>query len=301
MPSLRPAFVPVRPFLAGVLPLVAVLLLGAAPHISAAQEAPATTEGADAATDVLALSDALRIGEVMEVMRDEGLEYGETLESDMFPGGGGAAWQSKVSGIYDADAMVATFNDSLSDALAGDGDTAQRAAEFFASPLGQRVVQLEIEARRALLNDAAEDAAQLAWADMEAEDDPRAALIRRFAEVNDLIESNVTGALNSNLAFSRGLAGAGLMGEMPQDEMLAEVWSQEDAVRTETEEWLYPYLALAYRPLSDAELTQYIDFSATPEGQRLNRALFAAFAVLFERISTDLGAAAATQLQGQDI
>ena len=297
MPSLRPAFRPVRPFVAGVLPLIAALVLGAVPQGGLAQESPAAT----AEAGIAALSDALRIREVMEVMREEGLQYGETLEADMFPGSGGAAWQAKVSAIYDADAMVATFNDALTEALSGEAATARVATEFFASPLGQKVVRLEIEARRALLDEVAEGSAQLGWADMEGEDDPRADLIRRFAEVNDLIDSNVTGALNSNLAFYRGLAGAGLMGEMPQEDMLAEVWAQEEAVRAETEDWLYPYLALAYRPLSDAELTAYIEFSATPEGQGLNRALFSAFAVLFERISAELGAAAAIQLQGQDI
>lgn len=302
MPSLRPA----RSVLSGaVLPLVAALLLAAPlPALAQATVAPdtgtagATASGAEAVQD---LSAALRIGDVLAVMRDEGLDYGKSLEADMFPGAGGAAWAAKVAAVYDADRMARTFTTAFAEALRDNPATAKAATAFFAAPLGQRIISLEIEARRALLEEAAEDAATLAWAELEAEDDPRAALIRRFAEVNDLVESNVTGALNANLAFYRGLAGAGAFGDMPQEDMLAEVWAQEESVRAETEDWLYPYLALAYRPLSDEDLTAYTDFSATPEGQRLNRALFSAFAALFDGISEQLGQAAAIQLQGQDI
>lgn len=283
-----------------VLPLVAVCLL-AVPAPLPAQDNPAPQASATAAPAMDALTQALRISDVLDVMRDEGLEYGGSLEAEMFPGGGGAAWTAKVAAIYDPARMTATFTTAFAEALRDDPATAKAATEFFASAVGQKIVTLEIEARRALLDEAAEDAAKVAWADLDAEDDPRAALIRRFADVNDLIESNVTGALNANLAFYRGLAGAGAAGDMPMEDMLAEVWSQEDAVRVETEDWLYPYLALAYRPLSDEDLTAYTDFSATPEGQRLNRALFSAFAALFDGISEQLGQAAAIQLQGQDI
>lgn len=300
MPSLRFACIRLRPLGQGAFPgavlLAAALWLGV-PQMAAAQEPPAAV----AMADVVALSAVLRIDDVFAVMRDEGVEYGETLDADMLGGGGGSAWRAKVSEIYDPAAMTATFNAALVDSLAQNAKAAQAATDFFAAPLGQRVIGLEIDARRALLDDFVEDAAQLAWAEMDASDDPRAALLRRFAEVNDLVDSNVTGALNSNLAFYRGLGGAGALGDMPQDELLAEVWAQEDAVRAETEEWLFPYLALAYRPLSDADLTAYTDFSATPDGQVLNRALFGAFAVVFEGISERLGAAAALQMQGQDI
>ena len=92
-------------------------------------------------------------------------------------------------------------------------------------------------------------------------------------------------------------------GGAPRDEgeMLAEVWGQEDQVRADTEAWLFPFLALAYQPLSDAELKAYVAFSASPEGQRLNRALFAGFDAVFEAVSADLGRAAGLELRGRDI
>jgi hypothetical protein len=110
------------------------------------------------------------------------------------------------------------------------------------------------------------------------------------------------GALNANLAFYRGLADGGALGpEMTEDEMLSSVWSQEADVRQQTVEWLFPYIALAYGPLSDDELAAYTEFSASGAGQALNSALFAAFGEVFGGISQALGAAAAVQMQGQDI
>ena len=85
-----------------------------------------------------------------------------------------------------------------------------------------------------------------------AERDPRLDLLDRFAEANDLIEENVSGALNSNLAFYRGMSEGGAFtgAEMTEEEMLSEVWSQEDDIRAETAGWLYPFLMLAYESVS---------------------------------------------------
>ena len=110
------------------------------------------------------------------------------------------------------------------------------------------------------------------------------------------------GAMNANLAFYRGLSESGAFpAEMTEDQMLSDVWAQEPDVRAETTDWLYPFLSLAYQPLSDDQLEAYIAFSETAAGDRLNGALFAAFDKVFTQISYDLGRAAAGQMQGEDI
>jgi hypothetical protein len=48
-------------------------------------------------------------------------------------------------------------------------------------------------------------------------------------------------------------------------------------------------------------MTAYVAFSQTPEGQRLNGALFAAYDKVFRKVSYDLGRAAALLMQGSDI
>jgi hypothetical protein len=132
--------------------------------------------------------------------------------------------------------------------------------------------------------------------------DPRLALIRDFAVAGDLIEMNVAGAMNANLAFYQGMADSGgAAAEMTEEEILSDVWGQEPQVRADTEEWLFPYLVMAYEPLSDEDLEAYTAFWESAAGKRLNTALFAAFDVVFTDISRDLGRAAARQMQGDDI
>lgn len=256
---------------------------------------------AEQGTPVSQLIVTMQIDQVIDLLRAEGLDYGASLEEQMFPGAGGAEWKAEVAGIYDVAEMKQRFADRLSAELQGKEGVAEMDA-FFASDLGRKVLQLELEARRALMDDETESAASLAWADLEAAGGKRVEMIRAFAEVNDLVESNVMGTLNSNFAFYKGMAGAGgLEAGMSEEDMLAEVWGQEADIRAQTEDWVYPYLNLAYGPLTDAELQAYIDFSATPAGQVLNGALFAAFDAVFTPISRALGTAAAQQLQGQDI
>lgn len=255
---------------------------------------PQVTEAGD-------LADVLMIGAVIDVMREEGIAYGADMENEMFAGQGGSGWQATVALIYDAAAMRGRFDAAFGAALQGAPQVGE-ITEFFASDLGRRVLTLEVEARRAMLDPAVEEAAQVAYAGMVDGDEPRVAALQAFVETNDLIESNVMGALNANLAFYQGMAEVGAFEEaMPEDQMLSDVWAQEADVRAETESWLFPYLALAYKPLSDAELAAYQDFSDGPAGQVLNSALFAAFDAVFVAVSRDLGQAAARQMQGQEL
>ncbi|MBL4918957.1 DUF2059 domain-containing protein [Szabonella alba] len=288
------------------LSLSALLLAGFAAGIpvgsALAQSSPSVQSGEAGAVTPARLSDLLKIGEVIEVMRLEGLDYGRQMEGELFPGQGGADWRRIVALIYDAPTMRKRFDTVLDTELEGEAETLAAAAAFFDSDAGRRILLLEVEARRSLLDPAVEEAAKLRAEEMEAKGDARYDLLQRFAEANDLIESNVLGALNANLAFFQGMAEVGGVGdELTEDQMLADVWAQEADIRQETVEWLYPYLALSYGSVPDDEMEAYLAFSQSDEGQRLNRALFAAFDAVFTAISRDLGRAAARQMMGMDI
>lgn len=272
-----------------------ILALGlalSAPQVVAEVAAP------EVAAPVQGLSEALQMTDVVEVLREEGLASGADLTGK--PGDPG--WQLTLSRIYDLATMRGQFDLAFAAALEGDQIVITGATGFFASPLGQQVLSLEIAARRALLDPATEDAAKLAFAALEKDNPKRLALLRRFVQVNDLIEMNVMGSLNSNLAFFRGVATEG--GEaygMSEADMLAEVWAGEAQARQDTEDWIFPFLAMAYQPLSDADLQIYIDFSDSMVGRKVNAAMFAAFDELFAGISNQLGRAVARQMSGQDI
>lgn len=247
------------------------------------------------------LAETMRLGDLFQVLRDEGIAHGEDLQRSLFPSGGGAGWAAEVSDIYDAQRLHAAFSGALQAQLSSQPETLETITAFFASDLGQRVLDLEIEARRAFLDTAAEEAARVAAEDAAAARDPKLALIRRMIEAGDLLEMNVAGSLSGSLAFMTGMADSGAYGAMPQDQILSDVWGQEEQVRADTSAWLNAYLGLAYAPLSEGDLQAYVEFWESPAGQRLNAALFSAFDTVFRQVSLDLGRAAGRAMQGRDI
>lgn len=255
-----------------------------------------------AAGEAQALSEALHLPELFDIMQDEGAAYGASLEEEMFPGTGGAGWTATVADIYAPDRLLQAFQPVFAEELLRTGADPAPMLAFFTSPLGQRVVTLEVSARRALLDPSVEEASRLKVEEMRAAGEPRMVLVETFVEVNDLVEANVIGGLNANYAFYRGLADAGAMGaDISEPEMIGDVWSQEEEIRAETDVWIHAYLALAYAPLSDEELQAYIDFSGLPEGRALNRALFAGYDRIFVEVSRQLGQAAGRLMASEDL
>lgn len=245
---------------------------------------------------------AFQMPEVIAILRAEGLAYAESLDADLLGGRGGAGWARASARIYDAPRMEARFADLFAAALPADHDLRAQALDFFASDRGKRLVTLENEARRAMLDDDIDAAARAHALSCREGDDPRIALIARFISVNDYIESNVAGGLNANFAFYLGLRDSGTPAfDLPESEMIANVWAQEEVIRADTEDWLYAYLLMAYQPVLDDDLRAYIAFSETPAGQAVNRALFSAFDTLFNAISRSLGEEAGRVLSQQDL
>lgn len=255
---------------------------------------------AEAVAPIDRLIDALALHDILGIMREEGMGYGQQLRDEMFPGRGGVDWDNTVARIYEPDRMHEVMRSGLSAELVGaDLDPL---ITFFTSPVGQRVVQLEVTARRAMLDDTIEEASRQALYDLRENDTGRLGQLDRFVTANDLVEWNVMGALNSNFAFYLGLVEGGAFPfEITEEQILADIWDQEPEIRLETEEWLYSYLLMAYDPLVDGDLEAYIALSLSPEGQALNRALFEAFDTLFWVVSRELGQGAATQMAGEDI
>lgn len=246
------------------------------------------------------LFETLNLPQVIDVMRDEGLSYGDVLAQDLFPNRSLDEWHELLAMIYDNDAMMRQVKAGFQSAL--EDKNIDSALTYFQSEQGQMIIDLEISARRALLDEDVEaianDQAALAILD----ETPRYVLVREFVEANDLIEINVVGALNSNYAFMTGLLDGGAFPhDFTEDEILIDVWQQEDGIRSSTTEWAYSFLILAFQPLSDAELETYIAFSESDAGQELNAALFDAFDDTLEGISRDLGLAASRFMTEQEL
>lgn len=270
-----------------------------APFALIATVSLAQAEAADAEASA-ALFAALGLPDMIDIMREEGLVYGDEIATDLLSTTTNAKWKKTVSDIYDLDRMRGGAAAALTSALNGKDVDAMLA--FFTSDLGREVIELETSARRALLDDAVDDAAKQVAGDALAEDTPRSRMVTEFVETNDLIDTNVVGAMNANFAFYMGLQDGGAFdAELTEDQILTDVNDQEPQIRQNTTEWVYGFLMLAYQPLSDQELQAYIDFSKTEAGQDLNVAMFDAFDQMFVTISRELGRASAQYMAGQDI
>lgn len=274
-----------RSLVAGLAVALTVLAPTLTPTRALAQAEAAV---ADAAT----LADLLQMDETFAIMAEEGLAHAEDLEEGYFPGRGGKLWADTVARIYDPAMLHARFMTGFEAALAEDPAALEAATAFFGSDLGQKIVRLELDARRAMIDEHVSEAAEVAAEKMQAARDPRLRLIRRFIEAGDLVETNVAGALSANLAFAQGLDEM-TPPDMRQsaDDLMVSVWGQEGAIRASTTTWLYSYLNMAYAPLSDDELQAYVDWTLTPEGQKVNAALFSAFDAAYVPVSRALGEA----------
>jgi hypothetical protein len=287
-----------------LLPRLAFAVLLAFPLPALSETSGAETSGAETSgkASVSRLADVLQLDALFVVLRDEGLAYGDAVETDLLAGGGGPGWKVAVSAVYDVAKLRAQFDAALAVALADDPEALTEIIAFFSSDLGQRIVGLEIEARRAFLDVAKEEAARVAVDTSRAGRDPKVALIAQMIAASDLIEMNVAGGLTGNLAFMTGMNETGSYGPaLPPDALMSEVWAQEEQIRAETTSWLQAYLGLAYFPLTEAELSTYVAFWESPAGQHLNAALFTAFDAVFREVFYDLGRATGLAMVGRDI
>ncbi len=251
-------------------------------------------------SDADILFDALGLPDIIDVMREEGVAYGAQIGADLFPNQVTPAWSATVETIYDAAAMQTTVRAAFNDIL--DGTDIAPMLDFFRSEPGQSIVALEVSARRALLDDAVDEASKDAARIAQADNTDRFQLIEEFAETNGLIETNVAGAMNANVAFYMGLMDGGAFDDaLTESQILNDVYDQEPEIRENTSEWVYSFLLLAYDPISDDDIKAYTAFSSTDAGAVLNGALFEAFDDMFDAISFALGRESARVMAGQDL
>jgi len=282
--------------------LLAATLAGPFPAMPA-HAVPQASQQALTSERVQPLLELLQLDRLLQIIRDEGLGYAEMVRQDMFPEIPPVAWKAQAARVYDLDRMRGLMVQGFDAAkTAPDDGTLGEMVGFFSSDLGRRIITLEVDARRAMLDDAVERQAARDFAEVMETEPARVGLLEDFVRANDLIESNVVGGMNSNYAFYSGLLDGGAFPfDVSEEQILSDVWAQEDEIRSESEIWIYSYLNLAYRPLSNADLGAYVDFSRSDTGRAFNRALFDAFDRVFNTLSYDLGRAAGQSLRGEEL
>lgn len=244
------------------------------------------------------LMDVLQIRELSGILHEEGLQFGATLNNDWLEGQGGPAWAGQVTRIYDVDRIAEGIRAGLEPAL--EGEVLEAAIAFFASELGSQIITFENAARRALADPEIEAQARAKFVKQQDSNDVRLVQINRMIKAGDLINRNVTSALNSNYQFLRALVDGDVY-TMSDEEILDDVLSEREAITEDTNIWLGAFLTLAYSPLSLEELTSYADFAESEAGRALNNGFFAGFDPLYEDISYALGRAMAMNMAAEEL
>ncbi len=228
------------------------------------------------------LMELLNLPAYVEITRSEGLREFPLLAEDFLGRAPDTVMTEQIRRAYDLGRMRETvrrvMRESLSDA------EIDLVLLFVGSETGQKVADLELAARRAMSDEAVEEAAMDAWTRAPEQNPWLVSRIAEVIELSDLVDRNVTGALNSNMRFMQGLVDGGGL-DISQAELLRNVWAQEPEIRAETETWLGAYLLLALKPLSEEEIEDYITFWKTGPGRALNAAMFDAFNQMYDGLS----------------
>ncbi|MEL7013805.1 MAG: DUF2059 domain-containing protein, partial [Pseudomonadota bacterium] len=204
---------------------------------------------ADRIAQFEALMDAIRISDTVEILSNEGVQYGSNLIRDMMMDADTPGWRLRVGQIYDETRMQTLLTTGLTRELA-EVDL-QPLVAFFASQLGEDIINAELDARKAFFDEAVEMAARDRFEDMTDNDDPLVEQITTMMSDSDLVNFNVMGIMNSNLMLYRGLADGGAI-DLGEEDILRDVWTQESSVRSESTGWIQGYFLTAYSTLSQS-------------------------------------------------
>lgn len=250
--------------------------------------------------DPARISHLLHTDALFTILQKEGVAYGRDLAEEMTGEPSDPGWVAEVEAIHAPARLQPAYQDIFAAALKGADQAAIET--WLTSDTGKRVVEHEISAREALLDPDAEDAAIAAAETAQAQGDHRFAAVERIIEAAGLIEPNVVGGMNANLAFYRAMAEGGAFPyEVTESDMLADVAAQEEEIRADVTSWIQGYLFLAYGSLPADDLDRIARFSASAPGQALLRAQFEGFDLVYEESSAALGAALARRMTAAEL
>ncbi|WP_147105062.1 DUF2059 domain-containing protein [Tateyamaria sp. syn59] len=240
-----------------------------------------------ALADVDRLIDAMGVPQLIEAFVAEGRDAGASIDEAFLNGQGGAVWAETVSRLYDPQRMETELRFVMAEEL--DPAVAEQALLFFDSALGERIITLEVEARRAFMDDSVEEAAKSA---QSASGDA----VTDYLLTRNLIERNTDVAVAAQAAFLDGMADvSGVQGSAPDLERL------RARVLIDTESWLRGYNALVQSALSEDDIAVYTAFWETEVGAKVDDALFLAFGQSYTTLSYALGQAAGRLLPQNEL
>lgn len=186
----------------------------------------------------------------------------------MSPNDFGHDWARVTKQVFDTDTMhdmaIEILSDTLSDELLG------HAAGFYASPLGQKLVQLENAAHMA--EDSAAHRAEGAelLAEARAAGNGRAEMFERMADAIDTEDQSVRAVQEIMVRFLMAASYAGVLDyEIDEGALRAVIRNQEDEMRADMTEAGLANAAYTYRDLTLEEIETYTEALEAPQMQEV--------------------------------
>jgi hypothetical protein len=177
------------------------------------------------------------------------------------------AWAEAVPTAYQADKILAVVDQGLEKLLTKEEKSFL--LDHYASPLGKRITDLEIQASKAELQDEIQANAQKLMADPNNAD--RIALYGEIDKACGATSIAVEMAMNVALAMSIGLASAAEgPKEVDIESIRAELEKQRPALTQQITGDVLEAFAFAYKDLKTEELNSYLDFLKSPTARKFN-------------------------------
>lgn len=180
----------------------------------------------------------------------------------------GSAWVRLSQDVFDRDEMRETAITILEETLAE--EALAHAADFYASPLGARLVAAENASHRVEDDDAKQQAGMRIISDLVADGSSRPQLFQRMGEAIDAADAGVKALQEIQFRFLMAASAAGVIDlQLDGDGLRAFMADQEGATRMAMQAANMAASAYNYQDFSDAELDQYIDALEHPLMQQV--------------------------------
>jgi len=201
----------------------------------------------------------------------DSIAHSAELAPDMLgidAGAFGSAWVRLSQDVFDRDEMRETAITILEEALAE--EALAHAADFYASPLGARLVAAENASHRVEDDDAKQQAGMRIISDLVADGSSRPQLFQRMGEAIDAADAGVKALQEIQFRFLMAASAAGVIDlQLDGDGLRAFMADQEGATRMAMQAANMAASAYTYQGFSDAELDQYIDALEHPLMQQV--------------------------------
>lgn len=184
------------------------------------------------------------------------------------------AWNAAIPVAYNSDKILKTITDGLNNVFSEEEQ--RQLLTHYDSPLGKRIVQLEVAA-----NNAEAQAKIMDYANKIKENPgnhaERLPLYEALDEASRSTDTFVTIALNTALAMQIGMLSQGTSPAPAIEDVKAELEKQRGLLAGQLRELVTVAFAYTYRDLSTADLQTYIEFANSPAGKKF----FLVFSKLF--------------------